>query len=218
MNILAIETATSRAGIALAKGDKILVKQFDGAKEHAERILPAIDELCEKLELSLDRLDAIAYGKGPGSFTGLRVGLSIAKGIAFAQDLPLYPVISLFNIASQVFRQDGVDSVLSVVDARMQQLYWALYKKGDTKSKIQVSDAKDINIAEPVTIAGVGFQNYQDNFEADLKNKIIATAEIYPCPKEMIFLVKSGLILPEKVEDALPLYIRNQVTGSPKSG
>ena len=99
MNLLAFDTSTHRATIALKVNGRLETLSQDGVSTHAKNILPLIDSLIKKCNISFNALDGIVFGAGPGSFTGLRVACSVAKGLAYACDLPLYPVSTLLAIA-----------------------------------------------------------------------------------------------------------------------
>ena len=130
MNLLAIETSTENASVAVSFEGKFYSEEYLGAQSHAQCILPAINQLLEKIDITFSDLDGIVFGRGPGSFTGLRVACSLAKGLAYAQNLPVYPVSTLDAIrAAVLFENESIGSrasvVLALIDARMNQVYWS---------------------------------------------------------------------------------------------
>ena len=214
MKLLAIDTSTSRATIALSNGDVVYTDEQEGLKAHAQLLLPMIEKILIKASLSLGQLDGIVFGCGPGSFTGLRITCSIAKALAYAHNLPLYPVSSLDAIASEVYFIQPQDSVpcLAVLDARMQQLYWAYYEKSCNTPCVQVTNASDIIIpsSKPLILAGVGFETYLSELSPNLQ--VLRQLEVYPNASAMIRLVKAGSIHAVTIAEATPVYVRNSVT------
>ena len=95
---------------------------------HGDLILPMVDELMSAAGLSPTQLDAVAFGRGPGAFTGVRIATSVAQGIAFAADLPVVPVSSLAALAQAGFRYKGYRAMLCAMDARMDEIYWGAYQ------------------------------------------------------------------------------------------
>ena len=129
--ILSIETSSDACSMALGSDEQTYYKHIDLAKQHSQALLPMLQDLLQQSGLSVLQLDAISYSSGPGSFTGLRIGLSVAQGVSFAADIPLIAVSSLANLA-MVARQkysmvDG-DQLFVAVDARMDEVYWSIYE------------------------------------------------------------------------------------------
>jgi tRNA threonylcarbamoyladenosine biosynthesis protein TsaB len=128
MRILSIDTATPSASVAFADGGRILAEcLLSGQKNHSERLLQIIDRLFDWAGISRESIDCIAVSVGPGSFTGLRVGISTAQGLAFALDKPLAGVPTLEIVASQATGGDGL--VSPMIDARKQQVYASIYRR-----------------------------------------------------------------------------------------
>lgn len=145
MNLLAIDTSTELASVALLYNGRLASREQGAQRQHAQLLLPMIEELLTSAGIELKQLDGIVFGEGPGSFTGLRIACSIAKGLAYAANLPLYPVSSLLAIASQENIQEGT-AVLSVIDARMNQLYWGYYFLSSPESNLSFPDS---NLSSP---------------------------------------------------------------------
>src|SRR5450759_3407814 len=129
--IIAIETSTELASAALLHGDQVLTREVSGVQTHSQTILPMVQSLLAQAGISLAQCDAIAFGAGPGSFTGVRTACGIAQGLAFGLDLPVLPIVTLLAMA-QACRESGLASdVLCVLDARMGEVYWAQYRYAD---------------------------------------------------------------------------------------
>jgi tRNA threonylcarbamoyladenosine biosynthesis protein TsaB len=216
MKLLAIDTSTERASVALLVGDELSCEVLDSQRTHAQLLLPMIDRQMVHAGIQLKELDGIVFGCGPGSFTGLRIACSMAKGIAFAHDLDLIPVSSLAAIAWSVREQKEFahSSVLSVLDARMQEMYWSYFPAGQTEALAAVNAVQDISLSvdDSVVLAGVGIDLYWDGFSEMIKSQISTRLEQFPNAEAMIRLVQHTHIKPVPVADAQPVYVRNQVT------
>lgn len=150
--LLAIDTATDACSVALWQSEERgAIKEKIGEisqsisntpREHTQRVLPMVEALLAEKDLAIQSLDAIAYSAGPGSFTGLRIGLSVAQGLAYGADLPLVPISTLQTLAQTTIRQQKLQKgqiVIPVIDARMNEVYWSAYS------------VTDDNLAEPIT-------------------------------------------------------------------
>lgn len=126
--ILALETSGEAGSIALAIGEAVLERRIATPREQTATILPHVESVLAQAGIALADLDAIAFGRGPGSFTGLRIASSVAQGFALALDLPLLPISSLAAIAQGVWRRDRIETSLVCTDARMGEVFWACYR------------------------------------------------------------------------------------------
>lgn len=126
--ILCIETATTNCSVALGKDGKLLALKEDYSNNysHAERLHIFIEEILQENELSIQDVSAIAVSKGPGSYTGLRIGVSAAKGLCFSLDVPLISIPTLDSLSRQVDRQAG-EYIVPLLDARRMEVYTAVY-------------------------------------------------------------------------------------------
>ena len=223
MKLLAIDTSTAIASFAISNGKKLYQKQIEGVRQHAQQILPVIEELLAESNLEIKELDGIVFGRGPGSFTGLRVACSVAKALGYSNDLPLYPVSSLAAIAFKTFQQksaSGVDYCLALIDARMDQVYWGVFSKQQFDAPEQVTNPEDV-ISEPdkeLLLGGVGYEEYSHRMPQSIQEKLAQKMVVFPEAKTMISMVESGLIQSIAAIDAMPVYIRNQVTHGGKNG
>jgi tRNA threonylcarbamoyladenosine biosynthesis protein TsaB len=125
--VLAFETSSDTGSVALQVGGGIAERRIATPREQTDRILPLTQELLAEAGLKLKDLDAVAFGRGPGSFTGLRVSMAVAHGLALALDFPLLPISSLAALAQGLWRGDGIARCLVCVDARMGEVFWAEY-------------------------------------------------------------------------------------------
>jgi tRNA threonylcarbamoyladenosine biosynthesis protein TsaB len=216
MNLLAIDTSTERASLALLANARVHTKEHTNIRQHAAHILPMIDDLINTAGISISDLDGVVFGCGPGSFTGLRVSCSVAKAIAYAHDLPLYPVSSLSAIAYAASSgKITVDTpVLALLDARMNEVYWEYFTDFASDAPI-VSKAQDIilQVGKPVILAGVGLDTYACHLPCEIKDLVTAQKVIYPLAEVMIRLVQKNYIKPVSATLAEPKYVRNQVVG-----
>jgi tRNA threonylcarbamoyladenosine biosynthesis protein TsaB len=131
VRLLALDTATECCSVALLFEGRLLTREIEVARGHAERILPMIDEILGEAGISLPQLQAIAFGRGPGSFTGVRLAAGIAQGLAFGSGLGIIAISDLGAVAQRVFDEDsGVTRALVCNDARMQEVYWGCFERG----------------------------------------------------------------------------------------
>ena len=131
MKLLALDTASAQCSAALLQDGQVLVRCQATARDHASLILPMIDELLVQAGLSLSQIDGIAFGRGPGSFTGVRIAAAVTQGLAAGADLPVLPVSDLRALAAQARRLAPADAtggwILACMDARMGEVYWGVF-------------------------------------------------------------------------------------------
>lgn len=123
--LLALDTSTEACSVALMHQNDILIQQELAQRSHTKRILPMVDELLAEAGIRLSQVEALVFGRGPGSFTGVRVGAGIAQGLAFGADLPVIPISNLTAMAQQAYEQQGATEVLAAIDARMNEVYFS---------------------------------------------------------------------------------------------
>lgn len=129
IKLLAIESATDVCSVALRINEHSKQKLALQPRIHSELILPMVDELLTEAGIELKQLDAIAFGCGPGSFTGLRIASAMVQGLAFGSSLPVVAVSSLAVLAQTAMRKHGIEHLVTAIDARMKEIYWAVYSK-----------------------------------------------------------------------------------------
>ena len=219
MNLLAIDTSTELATVALTVDNTLYFEEQGSMRQHAQLLLPMIQRLLIEAGISFKQLDGIVFGRGPGSFTGLRIACSVAKGLAYAHDLPMYPVSSLAAIANDVYQTEKEAIVLAMIDARMHQLYWACFTNASYEVQEQVSSPADIKLPSTgkLILAGIGLESYLSQLPENIQAQITTQCTIAPNATAMIRLVQGNHIKPVSAQEAMPVYVRNQVThGAPK--
>ncbi len=227
MRILALDTATENCSVALLIGRRLITREQRLAHGHAEHILPMADELLREADVSLGELSAIAFGRGPGSFTGVRLAASVTQGLAFGAGLPVVPISDLRALAQQVMELDAaVTRVLVCNDARMHEVYWGCFERpvpGGFAAAVQ-----DEQVGKPAAVtlpaswsgthgsvhaAGSGFAAYPELRSALAAHLDRVHDGLLPRAAEIARLagpeVASGHVLP--AEQALPVYLRDDV-------
>ncbi|MBC3767239.1 tRNA (adenosine(37)-N6)-threonylcarbamoyltransferase complex dimerization subunit type 1 TsaB [Neptunicella marina] len=222
MNVLIIDTATEACSVALAGVNHIFHRFEICPQQHSQRILPMVDEVLAEAGLTLQNIDYLAFGRGPGSFTGVRIATGIIQGLALGADLPVVGISTLQAMAQQVYEQYSLQKVISATDARMNEVYIGAYaaKNGimlpvNDEQVLAPQDANQliINVANKDTAgAGTGWQAYA---ELDTgKNIQLIDSVLYPNARYMAALAKYAISSGEfsAVEDVEPVYLRDKVT------
>jgi tRNA threonylcarbamoyladenosine biosynthesis protein TsaB len=183
-----------------------------GVVTHAQTALVHIEHLLHQAGIKVSDLTGIILGQGPGSFTGLRVASSIAKGLAFPRNIPVYPVNNLFHIAYMAKKIHPEHPILSVIDARMQQVFWGYYShlSDETFSHVSCMSAIVKTDAKPCVLAGFNYQEYKSL----LPQQVVIAHELQlrPSARGMIEMIELGLVASLLAADIEPVYIRDQVT------
>lgn len=211
MKILALDTATELCSAALLIGETLLSRESEMDRGHAEHILPMIDALLSEAGLTLGSLDAIAFGRGPGGFTGVRLAASVTQGLAFGADLPVVPVSDLLAVAQRAMDLDPIAlRVLVCNDARMQEVYWGCFERGayglaTSAGEERVSPPADVQSCGAATGAGRGFRIYPP------LRALVGPVhdELLPRAAEIARLAVHGTRVPP--DAALPVYLRDDV-------
>ncbi len=242
MKILAIETASEACSAALLisdeNGNQKIHEQIElTPRQHAKKILSMLDKVLEEAKLELKNVDAIAFGRGPGAFTGLRIAAGVAQGIALSVDKPVVPVSTLAALALRAVveikakgKKYKGEILATALDARMGEVYWGLFKQNEKDGKIeplgeeQVSKPEDMlqslqKMTEEkgenqVISIGAGWDVYNDAIFQGYKPKNITHLEnLSPMASEIATLAQALFQKGETVapEDAQPVYLRNNV-------
>ncbi|MGY0505943.1 tRNA (adenosine(37)-N6)-threonylcarbamoyltransferase complex dimerization subunit type 1 TsaB [Luteimonas sp. e5] len=163
MNLLALETATEACSVALWCDGEVRQRFELAPRRHAELVLPWAEALLAEAGLSRSALDLIAVGRGPGAFTGVRLGISLAQGIALALDIPVVAVSTLATLAMRASATDG-QRVLAAIDARMGELYWAGFEFDDGAPRALLRER--ITAPAQVQVEGMGWHGVGSGFGA----------------------------------------------------
>ncbi len=232
MKILAIDTATEACSVAIyiasvpendPSNEQALIDSIFEIcpQQHSQQILPMIDQLLTRNNISVTDLDAIAYGRGPGSFTGVRIAASTVQGLALGANLPVIQVSTLAAMAQQNFAQHGAYESLVLIDARMQEVYLGHYSINNGIAEQQLPEAVVSpqqafeylsQLSAQCMGAGTGFEAYAELFSKKLKGRAIKVEypnAAYMLP-EAIHEYKQGKYIP--VEQIEPVYVRDTVT------
>ena len=217
MKFLALDTSTEYLSLALLLDDKVISRGLLAGQTHSQRILPLLRELLDEAGVELNDLDGIAFGAGPGSFTGLRIGCGVAQGLAFGADLPVIGVSTLLALAEDV---PDADKVVACLDARMGEVYHAAYEK--TAAGWQEVIAPGLYAPADVpaipgtgwTAAGSGWRAYGaalDQIYAEQVNHQLP--DVFPQAAAIARLALPGFVagLGRPASEAAPIYIRNKV-------
>jgi len=211
--LLAFDTSTEALAIAVRHGDALFEHHGVGGALSSATLIPLVLQLLAQAGLRLDQLDAIAFGRGPGSFTGLRTACAVAQGFGFGAGVPLLPIDTLHAVAEEAHERFGATRVVAVLDARMDQLYTAHYAfDGSTvtpeQAESRVLSPEQVEAPAGWALAGNAFAAYGDRLPAD-----VARHTVLPTAAAMLRLVPALLAQGRAVKpaDAWPLYVRDKV-------
>jgi tRNA threonylcarbamoyladenosine biosynthesis protein TsaB len=212
--ILAIETSTELASAALLRDERATQKEISGVNTHSQTILPMVQQLLQEAGITLSQCDAIAFGSGPGSFTGVRTACGVAQGLAFGQDLPVVPVVTLEAMAQACREECGADNVLVILDARMGEVYWAQYQYANGWKTVlapRLSAPSGVTAEGSAVACGNGLAAYPNEF-AHLAARA-TYPHIMPHAAHVASLANVAFEAGKAVtaRDAQPLYIRDKV-------
>ncbi len=219
MQILAIDTSTEFLSLALWLNGRVLSRDIHAGQTHSQQILPTLRELLDEAKIELKTIDGIAFGAGPGSFTGLRIACGVAQGLAFGANLPVVAVSTLQALA----QQSGAEKVIACLDARMGEIYHAAYEKNkgewievSAPALFKPEDAPKVAGGDWVGL-GTGWLVYPEVLQAvygeQLREMPAPDHHSHPTASSIAELALStfeaGLARP--AHEAAPIYIRNKV-------
>jgi tRNA threonylcarbamoyladenosine biosynthesis protein TsaB len=225
--LLAIETSTPACSAALSVDGNVLERYALAPRQHAALMLPMIESLLLEAGLTVGQLDAIAFGRGPGSFTGVRIAASMVQGIAFAADLPVVPVSTLAALALGGMRESNQLRMLAAMDARKNEVYWGCYTgTGDGVVALQGSECvctpervPDCGQADWVGV-GSGWGAYGELLMRRLDGQVVRLLpDLEPRAADVARLGVHAFLQGVRVraEDAVPVYLRNNVAVAKRS-
>lgn len=224
MKVLGIDTATEACSAALLVDGEVFERYEVLGRGHAERLLPMVQEILAEAGTALAAIDAVAFGRGPGGFTGLRIAAGVAQGLAFGAGLPVVPVSDLAALAARAARLRGARHVLACLDARMAEVYWAAFDCLDPDAPValtpeSVSDPGRVTLPEPQGDrprffgAGHGLSAYPA-LQSLLGGRLAGfDAGLLPHACEIARLGAGEFRADRTVDpvDAVPVYLRNEV-------
>lgn len=215
VNLLAIETSTELCSVALLKDEALFVEEALAENRHSEMVVPMIRRVLERAHLDAARMDAFAFGQGPGSFTGIRIACGLVQGLAFAADRPVVPVPSLLALAEQ--SHEG--RVVAALDARMNEAYLAAYaRNGDDWDEVLAPRLTDASGVPPLpgrqwAATGSGFERlpwlreaYRDSVQMRFGGDLPRAGAVARLAARRF---ARGAAVP--AEAAAPLYLRDKV-------
>jgi tRNA threonylcarbamoyladenosine biosynthesis protein TsaB len=220
MKLLAIETATEACSVAVLVDGQVRERFGIAPRRHAELALPWAEQVLAEAGVAKSQLDAIAVGRGPGAFTGVRLAIALAQGIALALDRPLLPVSTLAALAMRADSPAGDQCILAAIDARMGEVYVAAFRRAGDRMEA-VSDERVVAPSAFVPPAGSGWQGVGSGFAASddglqlrMQGRLAAVdAEALPHAADVarlgaVMYARGEAIAPERIE---PAYLRNNV-------
>ena len=216
--ILCLETATTNCSVGIAKDGKILSLKEDNSRNysHAEKLHVFINEALKESGLKIEDLDAIAISKGPGSYTGLRIGVSSAKGLCYSLDIPLISVPTLELLAHQLKGETG--TIISMLDARRMEVYSAVYNEQgeqlrDTKAQVlEEASFKEYLESSTVHFIGNGVAKFE---EICAHPNAIFHKQVFPSAAEMAEIAEMKYKKSD-IEDVAyfePYYLKDFIAG-----
>jgi len=227
LRLLAIETATEACSVALYQEGEVMERFEIAPRQHAALVLPWVEAVLADAGIALNQLDAIAFGRGPGSFTGLRIAAGVTQGLAFGADLPVVPVSTLAALAQGAHLASGKPRIFAALDARMKEVYCGAYGFDQDahlewvgEESVCVPDAVSVPEGEGWFGAGSGWDTYGDV----LARRCVLPATDYlpdwlPHAANVAQLAavqfQSGQTIPP--EQAAPVYLRDNVADKPKA-
>ncbi len=227
MKILALDAATEHCSAALWQHGELAGIEQRAVRDHGGQLLAMVERLLAEAALALPALDAIAFGRGPGAFTGVRLAASVTQGLAFAAGLPVIPVSDLRALAQQLMDAPAAPRrVLACQDARMGEVYWAGFGRADGCAQAETDEA----VAPPMTMlaavrqwlgeagaggAGSGFEAYPELAALGVRLAPLSPA-LRPRAREIALLAAhDGAAAAVAPELAVPVYLRDDVAAVP---
>lgn len=221
--ILALDTSTQACSVAL-NVDGVIMEDFRIApRQHNALILPMVEQILAQANLTINQLDAIAFGRGPGSFTGLRIAAGVVQGLAYGADLPVIPVSTLMALALDGFKQTGEHEWLAALDARMGEIYLGGYHISQQQEQliVSVTEAEKVIKPESLTKFAIQYQgigsgwSYRQLIEEKLPKAcqyVLSSREPSACCIAEIAKISWDKQEYFTAEDALPVYLRDEIS------
>jgi tRNA threonylcarbamoyladenosine biosynthesis protein TsaB len=226
MRLLAIDTVTEACSVALWLDGEIATHAEVVVQKHTERVLPMVQQLLAKTETALSQLDAIVFDRGPGSFTGLRIGAGVTQGLALGLDKPVLPVSSLATLAQGAWRLDRQQQVLACIDARQAEVYWAGFSLEQetmlttTGECLGAANTIQLDVTQAWFGVGTGFGRYPAELAALAGVSWLGVqTQRYPLAQDMFALALPAWQRQDWVKpaQAIPIYLRDNVATPPQT-
>ena len=225
MKILALDTSTEACSAALLVDSKMYNRYTVEPRQHAKLILPMLEEVLTEAKVTLTELDALAFGCGPGSFTGVRIATATAQGIAASANLAVIPISSLAAIAQRAVDEKDVDNIACAIDARMSEVYWGCYRRND-EGRVELEGNECVIAPHAVPLpqdsnwtgAGTGWSAYEEQLTSRMGSALAGLqAGLLPNAMAIAKLAAVSLLRGKTLpaEQAIPVYLRNQVARKP---
>ncbi len=230
MNILAIETATEACSASLSINDVVSKQSQVAPQQHSQLILPMIDSLLQQADLEVSQLDYLAFGRGPGSFTGVRIATGMIQGLSMSANIPVVGVSTLATMAQNALVTNHAQYAVAAIDARMGEVYFGIFKSNAEgvmtlieneqvlapKKAIEKLAAFVSSVNEPFFTVGTGWQAYPELLESDEQVKALSreTEILYPDAEFMLPYAKSMIAQNQvlSADKVQPVYVRDEVT------
>jgi tRNA threonylcarbamoyladenosine biosynthesis protein TsaB len=215
--LLAIETSGTEGSLALSSGTRVYERFIASPRDQAERLLPLIEELLREAQITVRGLDAIVFGRGPGSFTGLRIAAAIAQGLALAADKPVVGVSSLAAVAQRALDTGGVARSLVCIDARMGEVYFGCFEaerglvRAHGPERVAAPESVPVPPWERWTALGGGFAAYPAALAEVIGRAEAVLPGTWARARDLIGLAERDLAAGGAVaaSAALPTYLRD---------
>lgn len=213
--LLALETSSAIGSIALAVGGELHEREISTAREQTQKMLPLVHDLLDSAGLALLDLDAIVFGRGPGSFTGLRIAAATAQGLGLASGRPLVAVSSLAGLAQRAWREHAIERSLICVDARMGEVYWAEYRVANGLAQCvgaeRLGSPAELRApAGPWTAIGDGFVAHSEALEGLRGRAAGVLGRLVPAARDLLPQAHAELANGQGLSAAAaqPVYLR----------
>jgi tRNA threonylcarbamoyladenosine biosynthesis protein TsaB len=223
MRLIALDTSTEACSVALALDGKVRSRFEMTERSHAELVLPMVDSLLAEAGATLASLDAVAFGRGPGGFTGVRIAAGVAQGLAYGADLPVVPVSSLAAVAEPLLAAPG-QRLLVCNDARMGEVYWAVFER-DADGGLRALTAERVSPPGDVDVAGLAVERAAGNglaaqpaLRGRLESVGVAVVDgAWPRAEAVLAIGAREFAAGRSVSpaDAVPVYVRDDVARPP---
>lgn len=222
--ILALDTSTDACSVALCIDGETREDFRIIPRQHTKQLLPMIQAMLDEASLKVSDLDSIAFGRGPGSFAGIRIATGVAQGLAFAAELKLLPISTLASMAYARYLSHGDQHIIAALDARMDEIYWAAFVVENGRLVLQGSERVDapanVQLPEGNSWVGIGSGwNYLELMSAATQQELtVVDQEVYPHAAAIAQLgaidFAGGLAVDPEL--ALPVYLRDDVAWKKK--